>query len=133
MVGIHAARISGHFGKSRHPHVAHLFRHAQIRRDDIFLFLPVDQCTERMCSTISIPDPVVIIERSTVIFVHFSVESTKIATIFAHTNRTFESTVERRVKYSFIIFCTSLYFYTTQSFIPYPAASFCKCLYIVVF
>ena len=94
MVGIHTACVTGHFGESRHPHISHLFSHKQIRGNDVLFFFLVNQGTERMGCTIGVPNPVVGIERSTIIIMYFTIESTEIATVFTHANRAFESTIE---------------------------------------
>ena len=51
-----------------------------------------------MCGAVSVPDPVVGIKGDAVVVMYFSIKSAEIkTTVFTHTDRTFESTIERRV------------------------------------
>ena len=133
MIGVHATCVTCYFGESRHPHIAHLFRHAQVGCDDVFFLLLVDQCAERMCGTVSVPNPVVGVERSTVVFVYLSIEGAEVTAVFAHADGTFEGTVERRVEYGFVIFRSSFYLDTSQRFVPDLASRFCQCFDVIVF
>ena len=72
-----------------------LFSHQQKRSDDVFFFFLVDECAKRVGSAVGVPNPVVVIERRTVVVMYFAVEGAEVAAAgFAHTDRAFESTVE---------------------------------------
>ena len=85
-----------------------------------------------MGSTVSIPNPIVCVERLTIIFVYLSVECTEITTAFADTNRTFEYTVKRCIKNLFICLATTFYLNITQCFIPDLTSLFCQSLQIII-
>ena len=62
-----------------------------------------------MGGTISIPDPVVGIERMASVVVYFSVESTIIFAVFAQVYRTFVATVQGCIENGFVVFTPSAY------------------------
>ena len=97
MIGVHTAGISCYLRESRHPHIAHLFRHAKVGVDHILFCSFIDQETQRMGSTVGIPNPVVGKERFALVFMHFTVERTEVTTAFADTYRTFEDTIKRSI------------------------------------
>ena len=125
MIRVHTTRVTCNLRKSRHPHISHLFRHAQIRVNHILFCSFINQKTQRMGSTVSIPNPIVCVERLTIIFVYLSVECTEITTAFADTNRTFEYTVKRCIKNLFICLTATFYLNIAQCFIPDLTSLFC--------
>ena len=132
MVRVHTTSVTGYFRESRHPHIAHLLSHTEIRIDDVFFHLLVDEQTEWVSSTIRIPNPVVGIERYTIVFMNLSVERTEIATILTHADRTLESTIVRRIKYGLFVFCTAFHIDTRQGLVPNVTTDLCQSIDIVV-
>ena len=94
MIGIHTTGVTCNFREGRHPHITHLFSHAQIRVNHILFRIFVNQEAQGMSCTISIPNPVVRIERFAIILVYFTVERTEITTALTDANWTFEYAIK---------------------------------------
>ena len=124
MIGIHSTHITYYLRESRHPIILHLLRHTDIRIDHVALFFRFNDGTQRVCCPVSIPQPIVRIERNPLVIVYFPIESAVIPDIFGHTNHPLIETVERSIENSFIFFRTALYFNLSQGFIPYLTSFF---------
>ena len=102
MIGVHASRIASHLREGRHPVRAHLLGHQEIRVDDIRFQLGVDQYPQRMRRPISIPNPIVRIERLAPIIMNLAIERAIITPILAQADRPLETTVKRGIEYRLI-------------------------------
>ena len=131
MVRVHAPRISRHLGESGHPVRAHLLRHQQERVDDVVLPVRVYQDSQRVRGTISIPDPVVGIERPPAILMYLPIKRAIIATILTQADRALITTIQRGIKYRLLILRTSLHLDFAQRLVPGATSHFRGHIHVV--
>ena len=119
MIGVHASRIACHLREGRHPVRAHLLGHQEIRVDNIRLQLGVDQYPQRMRRPISIPNPIVRIERLAAIIMNLAIERAIITSILAQADRPLKTTVKRGIEYRLIRLRATLNRDLAQSDVPF--------------
>ena len=121
VITVHPSCITRHLRESRHPHRAHLLGHTQVALDDILFFLRLNQGSERMSGTISVPNPVVCVERLAAIFVHFTVESREVSPVFTEANGSFEGSIIRGIKDNLLVVGAALNKDIAQRLVPFLA------------
>ena len=103
MVGVHTSGISCYFRESRHPSVAHLVCHVKKRIEYGFFLWLINKYAQGMYGTVSVPNPVISIERSPFVGMHLAIERTVIIAVLAQAYRTFKRAVHRSVEYLFFL------------------------------
>ena len=58
VVGVHASRVTRHFGEGGHPAGTHLLSHTQVGGNDILFLFRLYEGPQGVCRTVGIPDPV---------------------------------------------------------------------------
>ena len=84
-----------------------------------------------MSGTISIPNPVIGIERMTTVFMYLAVESTIVFTVFAQIHRTFITTIQGSIENGLVVFTSSAYLYLAQSIVPFVSSDLSNYIYII--
>ena len=79
-----------------------------------------------MCSSITIPNPIISIKRNSTIFMNLTIKSTKISSIFTNIHRTFKSSIQWGVKNIFVIFILTFNHYFIQYLIPFSTSFLCQ-------
>ena len=122
MVRIHPPGVTVHLRKRRGPVMAVLFRHPDEGGKDILFDLPVHHHPQRMGGAIGVPDPVVVIERCTAVFVDGIVKTTPVPTVLAQADRTLEGTPVGGVKHRLLVLGAPFHVQAGKGFIPNAAA-----------
>ena len=124
MITIHPARISRNLREIRKAVTSVRLCHSQKRTNHIRMLRGVEQNTQRMCRTVTVPNPVIRIICVPAIIMYLVVIDAEITSVLAYADRTLQTTVQRRIKHMTVVLRTSRNPNLSQLFIPYTTAFF---------